>query len=84
MSVMSILCGLYRYYNYCSYCFFYYLHGLFLYFTISPVTGSSDLLELNTIQYNVIISLACCADFQMYNIKVTIVGCSTSLISMNY
>ena len=30
----------------------YYLHVLFLYFVISPVSGSSDLLELNTIQYN--------------------------------
>ena len=34
---------------------FYYLYILFLYFVISPVTGSSDLLELNKIQYNTII-----------------------------
>ena len=32
-----------------TYCF-YYLFVLFLYFVISPVTGSSDLLELNNIQ----------------------------------
>ena len=38
------------YYNYCSYCF-YYLYVLFLYFVMNHVTGSSDLLELNTIQY---------------------------------
>ena len=32
---------------------FYYLYVLFLYFfVISPVTGCSDLLELNKIQYN--------------------------------
>ena len=36
---------------FCSYCL-YYLYVLFLYFVISPVTGSSDLLELNTMQYH--------------------------------
>ena len=42
------------YYNYCSYCFKY-VYILFLYFVISPVIGSSDLLELSKIRYNAII-----------------------------
>ena len=84
MLVMSVLCSFIPLLYLLFLLFFYYLHVLFLYFVISPVTWSSDLLELNTIRYNVIISLACCADCQMYNIKVSIVGCSTSLISMNY